>query len=478
MMQLDRDTADRVLIVGGGLSGLITAYELERLGIRSLVLEADSRVGGRVSTVAFADGVTAEAYLEEFWEGSPAHDVLRRFDLPLVERPAFSSIVLGGRLRRYGGGPGGIEALFDAADREGFRRWNRIAQQVLDHLSSVGSTASPASLASLREVSFASYVDALRLPVDVASWIRVSVEAEVAVEWHHISALDGIVEMRPFVVSPGTSHTGASLVVRGGNDRLVDRLVAELPSDAIRTGCRVERIVDRGDAGVEISYRDATGHTHLERGHHAVVAVPVWSIGRIAIDPPLSALAQLAIGTARAGSYVKVLLRLRPDARSMWNGCWDEGFALLSDGPAGCIYLHEPVSDGADLVLTALAYGRWARMLNGRSAGEIVDRIIAAIDRLLDQHLPAGRRGPAPTLARVVTGSRVFDCPKAVAYWPHGLGRSRFDQMADALRSPHGRIMLAGDSTESSHSDGAVRAAMRVVHAICQHVNAPVVMAS
>ena len=57
---------------------------------------------------------------------------------------------------------------------------------------------------------------------------------------------------------------------------------------------------------------------------------------------------------------------------------------------------------------------------------------------------------------------RVFDHPQAVAAWPVALGRSRFDALAAALRRPHGNVLIGGDSTETSHSDGAVRAGLRM----------------
>ena len=59
--------------------------------------------------------------------------------------------------------------------------------------------------------------------------------------------------------------------------------------------------------------------------------------------------------------------------------------------------------------------------------------------------------------------STVFDCPRAVAHWPHAAGRSRFDELSVALRSPHGRVLIGGDTTDSSHADGAMRAARRIV---------------
>jgi len=42
---------ERVIIVGGGLSGLSIAYLLSKQGIESTILEASSRLGGRIQTI-------------------------------------------------------------------------------------------------------------------------------------------------------------------------------------------------------------------------------------------------------------------------------------------------------------------------------------------------------------------------------------------------------------------------------------------
>src|SRR3954469_14647465 len=46
-----------VAVIGGGLSGIVTAYELMKMGLRPVVYEAD-RIGGRLRTVGF-DGFPA-----------------------------------------------------------------------------------------------------------------------------------------------------------------------------------------------------------------------------------------------------------------------------------------------------------------------------------------------------------------------------------------------------------------------------------
>src|SRR6187551_810164 len=51
-----------VIIVGAGLAGLVSAYELEKRDHRVTILEADRRhIGGRVRTLRLADGLYGEA---------------------------------------------------------------------------------------------------------------------------------------------------------------------------------------------------------------------------------------------------------------------------------------------------------------------------------------------------------------------------------------------------------------------------------
>jgi len=62
-------TKKRVLVIGGGISGLSCAYELMRLGHNVTVLEASGRTGGHVRTShdPFADGLYADLGAEHFY---------------------------------------------------------------------------------------------------------------------------------------------------------------------------------------------------------------------------------------------------------------------------------------------------------------------------------------------------------------------------------------------------------------------------
>jgi len=80
---------ERVLIIGGGLSGLTLAYFLSKKNIRTSVLEASPRLGGRIQTIKGAMGTPLELGATWFSEMHP--NLLALIDkLGLKKYPQFS----------------------------------------------------------------------------------------------------------------------------------------------------------------------------------------------------------------------------------------------------------------------------------------------------------------------------------------------------------------------------------------------------
>ena len=108
----------------------------------------------------------------------------------------------------------------------------------------------------------------------------------------------------------------------------------------------------------------------------------------------------------------------------------------------------------SDRILTLLMHAKHAREMLAMTADEQRAHAIKGLDALF------------PGVARHVKRAEVFAYPTAVAYWPIELKRSRFDADARALREPEGGIYIGGDTTEDSHSEGAVQAGIRMANQI------------
>jgi monoamine oxidase len=446
-----------VVIVGAGLTGLSVAYELKKSGIDALLVETSPRVGGRIQTVTFADGATAEGHMEEYFERSPAYALLKELGLPLIEDVAHSTVRIDGKIYPYQGDGDRdtyLGGIFDAAERAAFLRWNDKAWKLYSqlHASHYEGQPLPPELVALTKVSFKDFVAADRLPHKVSEWIRVTVEPEMAIEWDAISALDGIDEVRLFLDTPdGFGEKNYHVV--GGNTNFTTALASRLAPSQILTNARVTA-VEQSASGVKLRVLLQESRYVEVSGRMAVVTVPVSHLGRIQFTPPLAAEKWRAIGTTRMGSYIKVHFRLGPGAAKLWTIDGENALTLLSDSHAGSIYdvtdLQDPAGPEKDGVLTLLLHARFARDLMNEPVDEIRERSAEALDELF------------PGVRSFIKSAEIFVYPQAVAYWPLELGRSRFDELANALRRPQGRVYIGGDTTEDSHSEGAVVAALRI----------------
>jgi hypothetical protein len=279
-----------VIIVGGGLTGLILAYQLQKAGIPFKILESNPHVGGRVATVRYPNGETSEAPLEEYWARSPTVPLAKELGILMHKDAAHSSVIIDGKIRVAKGDPDFdqySDSMFGtspegARDKEVFRRWNEKVWK--DYAEIVcGQSGGPASgvkgeLAPLMEqtpdrfapnhdvdswteeqirraeplkrISLADYVKSARLPHAVEEWIRIHLEPEIATEWDTIPALDGLEELRLFL----NNYQGfgeSNYHIKGGNTQFIRALLSKLPRESILLNCSVTHISDPASAAVQ-----------------------------------------------------------------------------------------------------------------------------------------------------------------------------------------------------------------------------------
>ena len=460
-----------VVIVGAGLSGLTAAHELQGTGLSYQVLELAPIIGGRVKTVEYSRPgknksmvtVSADAGMEEYWESNPAVALIRKFKLPIQTDHAVSSIVIGGKLYSLGGkNPlDHMHRLFNGSELASLTRFKAEIANMTQGLKSGGGI--PTALQHLVHVSFADWVKAHKLSAKLEDWIRITLECEIGTGWDRISAIDGLAEFHIFVGNRETKQGETSYRVVGGNVKFVNALADSVGRENIATNKRVLRIARdpvKGTSRVTYLSTDTNQNSEIE-AKHVIVTVPLYRMMEIQFEPALSQPKRDAIAALGWGSYFKVHVMLPRSAERFWTVRGRSMLPVLSDSDLGVIYDGNPDDIGEGMrktgdtprILSLLIGGDRAERFNFTPLDQARAEIKSAFEKLW------------PGVSRSIVDMEFYRYhPRAIAAWP--VGRSRFDQMSDEIRTPENNVYLAGDHTESSHSDGAVNSAMRAVSQI------------
>jgi monoamine oxidase len=452
----------RVIIVGGGIAGLVSAYELGKRGIATEVLEASDGWGGRVATALYGDHTFGEYGMQEIWADSPLLGIAHALEVPLDDKAEtpYSSVVIDGKLIPF------VQANTDAffasflnpRERAALQTWLERAKalraQALRAQARAATDPLDPELARLQASSFGDWIATLSLPKRVSAWIRLTIECELATDWHSFSGLIGLLEFR-FFLPPGL----ANYHVKGGNARLIAALVDAIPGRKTlsATVTTVERWqTGAGQTRVRVSYFRNQRLETVE-AERVIVAVPFVRLHQIRFDPPLSDEKWKAVTSLDRGQYTVVHLLIDQGARPLWMVGGESPFPVLTDGPLGVVYgVGHPSPPGQSLeVFSLLVYGDDAAAFHMVPREVKVRQILAALDKLW------------PGLSPHVHSSQVFSYhPAAIPVWPPG--RSPLDRLGRALREPEHGLYLAGDYTMSAHANGAADSAQAVAARISQ----------
>lgn len=343
-----------VAVVGGGISGLAAAYELQRRGLRVRLLEASARPGGVIQTDRI-DGWVIDGGPDALLVQKPAGVALCRA-LGLGDRlvetrlPRTAYVLRDGRLRPIPEGSFlGFPIRFPALARSSLFTWGaklRMASEILVPRAD-GDDESIASFVRRRfgEEAADYLAEPLLAGIHAGDAERLSMRALfprlLDAERQSGSVLRSL---RSLHVAP--SPRGAFVSLPGGIGELVDALAATLHPDTIVRNAHVTDIERRG--GYIVHW--AAGR---ENARAVVLAVPAYAAGALlpGFDTSLAALcdaipyastATVALGFRReqihhplAGSgFVVPRVERSPLlaatwVTSKWPGRAPEGFALL-----------------------------------------------------------------------------------------------------------------------------------------------------
>jgi protoporphyrinogen/coproporphyrinogen III oxidase len=443
----------RIAIVGGGISGLATAYQLARDGVEYTLFEASDRLGGIVETVR-SHGFVIECgpdswVTEKPWARELAVELgLEDQIIPSNDEWRRTYLQQGsGRLAQLVPIPDGMRMMIPA-------KWGPLLESPLFSWQ--------ARLAYLREPRRAAELKASAPEQDesVADFVRRHFGEEVArtIAGPLLSAVFGgdIAQLSVRAVMPAFVRMEAeegSLIqavqrripqspqaifttLTGGLETLIERMVSRLPSNALRLGKPVLRIEkDRG------SWKLVT-EGEEDRFDAVVLATPLH-ITRALLQPLENGVHLAGLLPQQTTSAIVVALAFAPAQAVRMRIPRGFGFVVPQDfggesGPSrqllACTFVHQKfggrVPEGA-MLLRAFFGGHSAAALLGETDDKLVERARLQLSRVL---------GPLPEASETV-----------VRRWPHSMPQyavGHLDRMVEleSLRSAMPGLHLVGSA--------------------------------
>jgi monoamine oxidase len=302
-------SAKRVVIIGGGIAGLVAAFELRRQGHEPLVLEAQHRVGGRVKTIRdFAPGLYAEAGAMRI---PRVHDLTlaycELFGLTMrpfvMGNPNTLCFIDGKRMTVADADANPGQLPFDLADHEKGKTWTQLWNEATAEFRDQYEQGGQDSLDDLLR-SYDQY--------SIREFLQMRGFSEGALELYGVMSFRES-NMNAAVVEQLREIVGKSFEdmqeIAGGMDRLPTAFYEQL-KPYVRFGAEVTA-VDQSPDSVTVHYKTGSGRFTV-RGDYAIVAIPFSVLRDIEIlNTPFSREKQKAIRELNYNASTKILFQTR-----------------------------------------------------------------------------------------------------------------------------------------------------------------------
>ncbi|OWJ90740.1 amine oxidase [Pseudomonas sp. A46] len=425
---LAKDKQPSAIVIGGGMAGLTSAYELQQKGWQVTLLEARPSLGGR-SALATSEWIgsarlqpTLYRYLDQFKvKAVPAPDYVRTPGY-LVAGRYFSE----------------ADLLKEAPSTlEGLKRFDKSLDDLAASIEDPLKPLANHTLQSLDAITVARWLEKLNLPPTAKALVEQRIRSRYD-EPSRLSLLYLAQQARVYRGLPDTEMRSARLP--GGSQVLAQAMAKRLKT--IKTNARVSAIVQEKD-GVTVKV-GGTGYT----ADYVVLAVPLPALGRISQTPSLSALQLKALKDINYGWRDQMLLKFR---KPVWGKSRLSG-EVYSDQGLGMLWVEPALKGGANLLVNLS--GDNARLMQAFGDRQMVDQVLIRFDKL---YPGAREQFKGYELRRYGK-----DALAGGAYLAYGPGEiSLYWRLWE---QPLGRVVFAGEHTDALYPgtlEGALRSGER-----------------